>query len=80
MTETMMWYVERHGDPMLRRAFHREDLAQEYARMMDRIHGMDVTRLFAAPVTEMIDWVKPVAILNRACLAGQCDGGAVPCP
>ena len=51
MTETMMWYVERHGEPTLRRVFHREDLAQEYARMMDRIHGKEVTRLFAAPVT-----------------------------
>ena len=79
-TTTTMWYVERNNNPTLRRSFASEDLAQEYARMMDRIHGKEVTRLFAAPVIEMIDWVKPVAILNRACLAGQCDGGAVPCP
>ena len=73
MTETMMWYVERDGDPMLRRAFQCEDLAQEYAHMIDRIRGEEVTRLFAAPVTEMIDRVKPVEVVNRERLVGQCD-------
>jgi len=54
------WYVERHDNPALRRSFEREDLAQEYARVIDRIHGAEVTRIFMAPVIEMIEPTKPV--------------------
>ena len=66
------WYVERHDNPALRRPFEREDLAQEYARVIDRIHGAEVTRIFMAPVIEMIEPTKPVTDLSGASPPDQC--------
>lgn len=66
------WYVERNGNPALRRSFEREDLAQEYARVIDRIHGAEVTRIFIAPVIEMIEPTKPVTDLSGVLPPDQC--------
>jgi hypothetical protein len=80
-TETMMWYVERHGSPALRSSFATEELAQEYASLVDRVYGREVTRVFMAPVIEMIDRLKPVTVLNREHPADRSGGGdAAPCP
>ena len=67
------WYVERNGDSALRRSFASEELAQEYARVIDRIHGEVVTRIFMAPVIEMIERTKPVTHLTVSHPLDQSD-------
>ena len=71
------WYVERHDNPALRRSFEREDLAQEYARVIDRIHGAEVTRIFMAPVIEMIEHTKTVTDLSVSPPPDLCDDASV---
>jgi hypothetical protein len=67
------WYVERNGDYALRRSFASEELAQEYARVTDRIHGESVTRIFMAPVIEMIEYTKTVTHLTVSHPLDQSD-------
>ena len=76
-TTTTMWYVERDDNPALRRSFANEELAQEYARVIDRIHGEVVTRIFVAPVIEMIERTKTVTDLSVSPPPDLCDDAAV---
>jgi len=76
-TTTTMWYVERNNNPTLRRSFASEDLAQEYARVIDRIHGEEVTRIFMAPVIEMIEHTKTVTDLSVSPPPDLCDDASV---
>jgi hypothetical protein len=76
-TTTDMWYVERNGNSALRHSFTSETLAQQYARVIDRIHGDEVTRIFMAPVIEMIDHTKTVTDLSVASPPDLCDDASV---